>query len=100
LQKANGGSKPKPPKSSSKSSSSNPEELEIEIAEVLYGLMTQSQAPSSKKEIQSTNNDATNKSSRVSSPGSNSTPIPQNSSTSTVVGMSISCFSNLYYMFN
>ncbi|KAK1419075.1 hypothetical protein QVD17_28232 [Tagetes erecta] len=65
--KANGGSKPRPPKSSSKSSSSNnPEELEIEIAEVLYGLMTQSQAPSSKKEI--------------SSPGSNSTAI-QNSST-------------------
>ncbi|KAL6497789.1 hypothetical protein OROHE_026939 [Orobanche hederae] len=41
--------KPKPPKvsSSPKPSSSNPEELEIEIAEVLYGLMTQSQGPSS-----------------------------------------------------
>ncbi|XP_076923917.1 protein TIME FOR COFFEE-like isoform X2 [Bidens hawaiensis] len=46
--KANGSSKPRPPKSLSKSSSSNPEELEIEIAEVLYGLMTQSQAPSKK----------------------------------------------------
>ncbi|KAL7081074.1 hypothetical protein ACP275_14G017000 [Erythranthe tilingii] len=47
----NGGQKLKPPKSSSKQqSSSNPEELEIEIAEVLYGLMTQSQGPSSKKE--------------------------------------------------
>lgn len=48
LQKANASSKPRPPKSLSKSSSSNPEELEIEIAEVLYGLMTQSQAPSKK----------------------------------------------------
>ncbi|XP_076927100.1 protein TIME FOR COFFEE-like isoform X2 [Bidens hawaiensis] len=89
--KSNGGgggsnSRPKPPKSSSKSSSSNPEELEIEIAEVLYGLMTQSQAPS-KKEI--TSNDSSmkfdsNKSSseaksRVSSPVSNSTAVPQNS---------------------
>ncbi|XP_076942070.1 protein TIME FOR COFFEE-like isoform X2 [Bidens hawaiensis] len=46
--KANGSSKPRPPKSLSKSSSSNPEELEIEIAEVLYGLMTQSPAPSKK----------------------------------------------------
>ncbi|XP_076958360.1 protein TIME FOR COFFEE-like isoform X2 [Bidens hawaiensis] len=48
--KANGSSKPRPPKSLSKSSSSNPEELEIEIAEVLYGLMTQSQAAPSKKD--------------------------------------------------
>ncbi|KAL8188887.1 hypothetical protein R6Q57_029642 [Mikania cordata] len=75
--KVNGGSKPRPPKSSSKSSSSNPEELEIEIAEVLYGLMTQSQAPS-KKEIPP--NDLTNKSSteiksKVSSPISNSTSL-------------------------
>ncbi|XP_042065076.1 protein TIME FOR COFFEE-like isoform X2 [Salvia splendens] len=37
----------------SKPSSSNPEELEIEIAEVLYGLMTQSQAPSSSKKEES-----------------------------------------------
>lgn len=91
--KANGGgSKPRPPKSSSKSSSSNPEELEIEIAEVLYGLMTQSQAPS-KKEIPS--NDSTtkfdsNKSSSdtksiVSSPISNSTAPPQNSTSLSTV---------------
>ncbi|KAL8047910.1 hypothetical protein ABFX02_07G030100 [Erythranthe guttata] len=47
---SNPGQKLKPPQkvsSSSKPSSSNPEELEIEIAEVLYGLMTQSQGPSS-----------------------------------------------------
>ncbi|KAI3715469.1 hypothetical protein L6452_22452 [Arctium lappa] len=91
--KANGGgSKPRPPKSSSKSSSSNPEELEIEIAEVLYGLMTQSQAPS-KKEIPS--NDSTTKfdsnksssdtKSRVSSPISNSTAPPQNSTSLSTV---------------
>ncbi|KAI3525704.1 hypothetical protein L1887_04714 [Cichorium endivia] len=87
-----GGSKPRPPKSSSKSSSSNPEELEIEIAEVLYGLMTQSQAPS-KKELPS--NDSTTKfdsnksssdtKSRVSSPISNSTAPPQNSSSLSTV---------------
>ncbi|KAL6548398.1 hypothetical protein OROGR_008819 [Orobanche gracilis] len=47
--------KPTPPKvsSSPKPSSSNPEELEIEIAEVLYGLMTQSQGPSSSKKEES-----------------------------------------------
>lgn len=94
FQKTNGGSKPRPPKSSSKSSSSNPEELEIEIAEVLYGLMTQSQAPS-KKELPS--NDSTTKfdsnksssdtKSRVSSPISNSTAPPQNSSSLSTVGM-------------
>ncbi|KAG8381003.1 hypothetical protein BUALT_Bualt06G0075600 [Buddleja alternifolia] len=40
----NGGTKVRPPKVSlEKSSSSNPEELEIEIAEVLFGLKTQSQ---------------------------------------------------------
>ncbi|VFQ64889.1 unnamed protein product [Cuscuta campestris] len=54
--KANG-SKQRPPKTSSKSTSSNREELEIEIAEVLYGLMTQSQAPS-KKEIVAPNDSA------------------------------------------
>ncbi|EPS62170.1 hypothetical protein M569_12620, partial [Genlisea aurea] len=45
-----GGLKFRPPKASPEPSSSNPEELEIEIAEVLYGMMTQSQGPSSKKE--------------------------------------------------
>ncbi|KAK9070898.1 hypothetical protein SSX86_009466 [Deinandra increscens subsp. villosa] len=77
LQKANGGSKPRPPKSSSKSSSSNPEELEIEIAEVLYGLMTQSQAPS-KKEI-SSNDSATKFDSNKS------TSIPPNSTSLSTV---------------
>ncbi|CAH9136644.1 unnamed protein product [Cuscuta epithymum] len=54
---ANNGTKQRPPKSSSsKSTSSNREELEIEIAEVLYGLMTQSQAPPPpKKEVAATN---------------------------------------------
>ncbi|KAM0071129.1 putative protein time for coffee [Helianthus debilis subsp. tardiflorus] len=91
--KANGGgSKPRPPKSSSKSSSSNPEELEIEIAEVLYGLMTQSQAPS-KKEIPSndssmkfdSNKSSSDTKSRVSSPISNSTALPQNSTSLSTV---------------
>ncbi|XP_047333112.1 protein TIME FOR COFFEE-like isoform X2 [Impatiens glandulifera] len=65
------GAKLRPPKSSSKPSS-NPEELEIEIAEVLYGLMTQSQVPPSdlgKFELNKTSGDAK---SRVSSPISNS----------------------------
>ncbi|KAJ8547373.1 hypothetical protein K7X08_010959 [Anisodus acutangulus] len=58
-----------------KASSSNPEELEIEIAEVLYGLMTQSQGPSKKE---SGPNDSTTREvvntnrSRASSPVSNS----------------------------
>ncbi|KAK6130342.1 hypothetical protein DH2020_035899 [Rehmannia glutinosa] len=60
----NTGPKLKPPKASSKPSSSNPEELEIEIAEVLYGLMTQSQGPSSSskkedsREVNRLNSDA------------------------------------------
>ncbi|KAI3712384.1 hypothetical protein L1987_70939 [Smallanthus sonchifolius] len=82
--KANGGgSKPRPPKSSSKSSSSNPEELEIEIAEVLYGLMTQSQAPS-KKEIPS-NDSAMKSSSETKSRVSSPTAIPQNSTSLSTV---------------
>lgn len=70
----NSGPKLKPPKvaAAMKPSSSNPEELEIEIAEVLYGLKTQSQAPLSKKEdsreINRLNSDAK---SRNSSPISN-----------------------------
>nr|XP_043623570.1 protein TIME FOR COFFEE isoform X2 [Erigeron canadensis] len=72
----NNNNKPRPPAapktSSAKSSSSNPEELEIEIAEVLYGLMTQSQAPSAdKKETTPQSNDI--KQSIVSSPTPNST---------------------------
>ncbi|CAK9161627.1 unnamed protein product [Ilex paraguariensis] len=90
------GPKHRPPKMSSKSSSSNPEELEIEIAEVLYGLMTQS----SKKEVVSNesakfdsrelNKSTSDSKSRVSSPISNSPStnpqssaiLPQNSSSS------------------
>lgn len=74
MQKPNGQKRP-PAKSPPKASSSNnPEELEIEIAEVLYGLMTQSQGPS-KKESGGGPNDTTrevNNRSRVSSPVSNS----------------------------
>ncbi|KAG8370187.1 hypothetical protein BUALT_Bualt14G0091100 [Buddleja alternifolia] len=70
----NSGPKLKPPKVSSKPSSSNPEELEIEIAEVLYGLMTQSQGPSSKKEdSREVNRSSGDAKSRNSSPISNST---------------------------
>ncbi|GFZ08840.1 time for coffee [Actinidia rufa] len=77
------GPKLRPPKSSTKSSSSNPEELEIEIAEVLYGMMTQSQGPS-KKEIvgNELNTSSSDAKSRVSSPTSNGTTIaPQSSAT-------------------
>ncbi|XVF63147.1 hypothetical protein PTKIN_Ptkin09bG0065500 [Pterospermum kingtungense] len=75
------GPKQRPPKSSSKSSSSAQEEIEIEIAEVLYGLMRQPQGPSKQdiigndlvksdsREVNKPNNDAK---SRVSSPISNS----------------------------
>ncbi|CAJ2630267.1 unnamed protein product [Trifolium pratense] len=95
LQKANGGgsgvgggTKFRPPKSSSKSSSSVQDEIEIEIAEVLYGMMRQpqSQVPPSKQEMndsmkmdsRETNNNkssASDAKSRISSP-------PQNSSSS------------------
>ncbi|KAG5560138.1 hypothetical protein RHGRI_003430 [Rhododendron griersonianum] len=88
----NNGLKPRPPKSASKPASSNPEELEIEIAEVLYGMMTQSHNnSSSKKDVVGSDsvsldaremNNNSNKS-RVSSPISNSTSqLPQNSSSS------------------
>lgn len=94
VQKPNGGSggqKFRPPKSSSKSSSSVQDEIEIEIAEVLYGMMRQpqSQVPSKQQEMNDSikldsregNNNNNNKSSgsdgksRISSP-------PQNSSSS------------------
>lgn len=76
---SNGGLKLKPPKATVKQSSSNAEELEIEIAEVLYGLMTQSQGPTSKneesREADRSNGDGK---SHVSSPISNSnSPINQ-----------------------
>ncbi|XAR57209.1 hypothetical protein NMG60_11025267 [Bertholletia excelsa] len=84
------GHKPRPPKSSSKSSSSNPEELEIEIAEVLYGLMTQSQSTSKKEAMaddsakfdsREVNKSSSDAKSRVSSPISNSTSTAPQSST-------------------
>ncbi|GMI69951.1 TIME FOR COFFEE [Hibiscus trionum] len=79
------GPKQKPPKSSSKSSSSAQEEIEMEIAEVLYGLMRQPQVPSKQdingndsREVNKHNNDSK---SRVSSPISNFlSTIPQSSS--------------------
>lgn len=75
MQKPNGQKRP-PAKSPPKAASSNnPEELEIEIAEVLYGLMTQSQGPSKKESGGGGRNDTTrevNNRSRVSSPVSNS----------------------------
>ncbi|XWS13619.1 hypothetical protein CRYUN_Cryun36dG0053400 [Craigia yunnanensis] len=84
------GPKQRPPKLSSKSSSSAQEEIEIEIAEVLYGLMRQPQVPSKQdiigndsvkfdtREVNKPNNDAK---SRVSSPISNSpSTLPQSSS--------------------
>ncbi|CAI8586391.1 unnamed protein product [Vicia faba] len=82
-----GGPKFRPPKSSSKSSPSVQEEIEIEIAEVLYGMMRQpqSQVPSKqemydsiKLDSRETNNNKSSASdgkSRISSP-------PQNSSSS------------------
>ncbi|KAA8527584.1 hypothetical protein F0562_034701 [Nyssa sinensis] len=93
------GPKIRPPKLSSKSSSSNPGELEIEIAEVLYGLMTQSQGTSKKEmmvndsvklDSRETNKSNSDAKSRVSSPMSNSQStaphssvmVPQNSSSS------------------
>ncbi|KAL4387567.1 hypothetical protein GQ457_09G019080 [Hibiscus cannabinus] len=79
------GPKQKPPKSSSKTSSSAQEEIEMEIAEVLYGLMRQPQVPSKQdingndsREVNKHNNDSK---SRVSSPISNfPSTIPQSSS--------------------
>lgn len=70
MQKPNGQKRP-PAKSPPKASSSNPEELEIEIAEVLYGLMTQSQGPSKKESVPNDSREVNNRS-RVSSPASNS----------------------------
>ncbi|CAK8573732.1 unnamed protein product [Lathyrus sativus] len=82
-----GGPKFRPPKSSSKSSPSVQDEIEIEIAEVLYGMMRQpqSQVPSKqemndsiKLDSRETNNNKSSASdgkSRISSP-------PQNSSSS------------------
>ncbi|CAN6726235.1 unnamed protein product [Malus baccata var. baccata] len=96
------GPKLRPPKISSsiKTASSNQDEIEIEIAEVLYGMNRQPQGPT-KQEVTTTDSikfesrEANNKStsdakSRVSSPISNSpcvvpqltSPFPQNSSSS------------------
>ncbi|GFZ22035.1 time for coffee [Actinidia rufa] len=75
------GPKLRPPKSSTKSSSPNPEELEIEIAEVLYGMKTQSQVPSRKEIVgNDLNKSSSDAKSRVSSPISNATTIAPQSS--------------------
>ncbi|XP_042516400.1 protein TIME FOR COFFEE-like isoform X2 [Macadamia integrifolia] len=88
------------PSKMSKSSSSNQEDIEIEVAEVLYGLMRQSQCPpkqenlvnaSQKLDSKDTNGSSNEVRSRVSSPISTSAPaaahqpllLPQNSCTST-----------------
>ncbi|MED6217159.1 hypothetical protein PIB30_015057 [Stylosanthes scabra] len=83
-----GGPKFRPPKSSSKSSSSAQDDIEIEIAEVLYGMGRQSQGPS-RNEIMAleasreANKSSSDGKSRISSPISNSqSALPQNSSSS------------------
>lgn len=97
--KHNGGPKFRPPKSSSKSSSSAQEEIEIEIAEVLYGMMRQpqSQGPSKQeiipndssikfdfREVNNNNNSINNiNNNKSSSDGKSRIPSPpQNSSSS------------------
>ncbi|PPD98989.1 hypothetical protein GOBAR_DD03988 [Gossypium barbadense] len=84
------GLKQRPPKSSSKSSSSAQEEIEMEIAEVLYGLMRQPQVPlkqdtngndSVKFDSREVNKHNLDSKSRVSSPISYSpSTLPQPSS--------------------
>ncbi|GAB4851110.1 hypothetical protein Ancab_030404 [Ancistrocladus abbreviatus] len=79
------GPKQRPPKSSAKSSSSIQDDIEIEVAEVLYGLMRQSQGPS-KQEMpndsakfdsrEMNNRSSSDSKSRVSSPISNSPSVP------------------------
>ncbi|KAF8016843.1 hypothetical protein BT93_H2149 [Corymbia citriodora subsp. variegata] len=93
------GPKQKPPKSSSKSTSSAQDEIEIEIAEVLYGMMRQPQGPSKNEALGSDlakfdsreeNNSTGDAKSRISSPISNSqscaplssSALPQNSGSS------------------
>lgn len=83
------GMKHRPKKSSSKSSSSIQDEIEIEVAEVLYGLMRQNQGPCKQEFV---TNDSIKSSgdakSRVSSPISTSQSAivapPQNSTSSSV----------------
>ncbi|KAK4773197.1 hypothetical protein SAY87_028216 [Trapa incisa] len=63
------GSKPRLPKTSSRSSSSDQDEIEIEIAEVLYGMLRQPRDPSSKHEaLQPSSSLAQNSSSSVTPP--------------------------------
>ncbi|XP_030548134.1 protein TIME FOR COFFEE isoform X2 [Rhodamnia argentea] len=92
------GPKQRPPKSSSKSTSSAQDEIEIEIAEVLYGMGRQSQGPSKNEALGSDlvkfdsreeNNSTGDAKSRISSPISNSqsgaplsSVLPQNSGSS------------------
>ena len=89
-------SKPRPPKSKTKSSSSNPEELEIEIAEVLYGLMTQNQAPA-KKELPS--NDSANAKLDSNKSASDVSNPPQNSTSLSTVGKNYNCLQFLLLTF-
>ncbi|WCJ23728.1 time for coffee [Euphorbia peplus] len=82
------GPKQRPPKSSSKFTSSAQDEIEIEIAEVLYGLMRQGPAPkveivandSMRFDSREVSNSRADAKSRVSSPISNSQSTHQHSS--------------------
>ncbi|GAB2266614.1 hypothetical protein Dimus_001609 [Dionaea muscipula] len=70
------GPKQKPPKCSSKSSPSIQDDLEIEVAEVLFGLMRQSQGPAKPDDHAKPDSRDINRSSgRVLSPVSNSTSV-------------------------
>ncbi|XP_061338597.1 protein TIME FOR COFFEE-like [Gastrolobium bilobum] len=82
--KQNGGPKFRPPKSSSKSSSSAQDEIEIEIAEVLYGMMRQPQGPSKQEIIvnDSIKFEANKSSTDGKSPISNSQSAPPQNSIS------------------
>ncbi|GMH28476.1 hypothetical protein Nepgr_030319 [Nepenthes gracilis] len=76
------GPKQRPLKSHSKSPSSIQDDIEIEVAEVLYGLMRQSQGPSKQEMISNdvakldSNRSSCDSKSRVSSPVSNSPSVP------------------------
>lgn len=90
LQKPVGGAKPRPTKVAK--SPSSIQDIEIEVAEVLYGLTRQFQDPSNKQDLKDMNGCGKDQKSRVLSPSSasaapampkSSVLPPQNSSVST-----------------
>ncbi|XP_061354400.1 protein TIME FOR COFFEE isoform X2 [Gastrolobium bilobum] len=99
--KITNGPKFRPPKSSSKSSSAAQDEIEIEIAEVLYGMMRQPQGPSKQEIMANSDSREGHKSSndaksRISSPISNSqsaqplsSSLPPQNSSSSVISLSV-----------